>query len=126
VPQFSILIIVPRRQRARFAPCTIPTAAVKSVMPSRPSVVALGAEVDDQILSLYGRGMSTQDSVATFKEMYDADVSAGLISKVTDAVLERVVEWQSRPLDNLYPIVFLDCIVLKIRQYERGLSVFSC
>ncbi len=46
VPQFAILIIVPRRERARFARCTIPTAAVKSAMPSRPSVVALGAEVD--------------------------------------------------------------------------------
>ncbi len=79
-------------------------------------------QFDDQILSLYARGMSTRDIVATFKEMYDADVSAGLISKVTDAVLERVVEWQSRPLDNLYPIVFLDCIVLKIRQDKRVIN----
>ena len=73
-------------------------------------------QFDDQILALYARGMSTRDIVATFKEMYDADVSASLISKVTDAVLEQVLEWQSRPLDNLYPIVYLDCIVLKIRQ----------
>lgn len=79
-------------------------------------------QFDDQILSLYARGMSTRDIVATFKEMYDADVSASLISKVTDAVLERVLEWQSRPLDNLYPIVFLDCIVLKIRQDKRVIN----
>jgi len=77
---------------------------------------------DDQILALYAKGMSTRDIVATFKEMYDADVSPTLISKVTDAVLERVVEWQSRPLDEMYPIVYLDCIVLKIRQDKRVIN----
>ena len=79
-------------------------------------------QFDDQILALYARGMSTRDIVATFKEMYDADVSASLISKVTDAVLEQVLEWQSRPLDNLYPIVYLDCIVLRIRQDKRVIN----
>jgi len=79
-------------------------------------------QFDDQILALYARGMSTRDIVATFKEMYDADVSAGLISKVTDAVLDRVLEWQSRPLDTLYPIVYLDCIVLKVRQDKRVIN----
>ena len=77
---------------------------------------------DDQILALYAKGMSTRDIVATFKEMYDADVSPTLISKVADAVLERVVEWQSRPLDEMYPIVYLDCIVLKIRQDKRVIN----
>ena len=72
--------------------------------------------MDDKILSLYAKGMTTREIVATFKEMYDADISAALISKVTDAVIERVVEWQSRPLDAIYPIVYLDCIVVKIRQ----------
>ena len=47
--------------------------------------------------------------------MYDAEVSASLISKVTDAVIERVVEWQNRPLDELYPIVYMDCIRVKVR-----------
>jgi len=79
-------------------------------------------QFDDQILALYAKGMSTRDIVATFKEMYDADVSAALISKVTDAVLERVLEWQSRPLDDIYPIVYLDCIVLKIRQDKRVIN----
>jgi len=72
--------------------------------------------MDSQILSLYAKGMTTRDIVATFKEMYDADVSPTLISKVTDAVIEQVKEWQSRPLDALYPIVYLDCIVVKVRQ----------
>jgi transposase-like protein len=79
-------------------------------------------QFDDQILALYAKGMSTRDIVATFKEMYDADVSPTLISKVTDAVLEQVLEWQSRPLDDIYPIVYLDCIVLKIRQDKRVIN----
>ena len=72
--------------------------------------------MDNQILSLYAKGMTTREIVSTFKELYDADVSAALISKVTDAVKEQVVEWQNRPLDTLYPIVYLDCIVVKVRQ----------
>lgn len=73
-------------------------------------------QMDSQILSLYAKGMTTREIVATFKEMYDADVSATLISKVTDAVKEQVLEWQNRPLNPLYPIVYLDCIVVKVRQ----------
>ncbi len=79
-------------------------------------------QFDEQILALYARGMSTRDIVATFKEMYDADVSASLISRVTEAVLERVLEWQARPLDDIYPIVYLDCIVLKVRQDKRVIN----
>ena len=58
--------------------------------------------------------MTTREIVTTFKEMYGAEVSASLISKVTDAVIDQVVEWQSRPLDAIYPIVYLDCIVVSI------------
>ena len=72
--------------------------------------------MDDQILTLYAKGLTTSEIVDAFKEMYDADVSATLISKVTDRVLEQVTAWQSRPLDTVYPIVYLDCIVLKIRE----------
>lgn len=72
-------------------------------------------QMDSQILSLYAKGMTTREIVATFKEMYDADVSPTLISKVTDAVKEQVAEWQNRPLDALYPIVYMDCIVVKVR-----------
>ena len=72
--------------------------------------------MDSQILSLNTKGMTTREIVSTFKELYDADVSASLISKVTDAVKEQVIEWQNRPLDSIYPIVYLDCIVVKVRQ----------
>lgn len=78
--------------------------------------------MDDKILFLYAQGMTTREIVTTFKEMYDADVSAALISKVTDAVIEQVVEWQSRPLDAIYPIVYLDCIVVKIRQDKKVIN----
>jgi len=76
-------------------------------------------QMDDQILTLYAKGLTTREIVDTFKEMYDADVSATLISKVTDRVLEQVTAWQSRPLDTVYPIMYLDCIVLKIREGMR-------
>ncbi|MEY8251939.1 MAG: IS256 family transposase [Colwellia sp.] len=78
--------------------------------------------MDEKIHCLYAKGMSTREIVATFKEMYDADVSASLISKVTDAVIDQVIEWQSRPLDSIYPIVYLDCIVVKIRQDKRVIN----
>lgn len=79
-------------------------------------------QMDDQILALYAKGLSTRDIVDAFKEMYDADVSATLISKVTDRVIDEVIQWQSRPLDAVYPIVYLDCIVLKIRENKRVIN----
>jgi transposase-like protein len=75
--------------------------------------------MDDKILFLYAQGMSTREIVTTFEELYGADISASLVSKVTNAVIDEVIEWQSRPLDEIYPIVYLDCIVLKIRQDKR-------
>ena len=78
--------------------------------------------MDDKIHCLYAKGMSTREIVSAFKEMYDADVSPTLISKVTNAVMEQVIEWQSRPLDAVYPIVYLDCIVVKIRQDKQVIN----
>ena len=78
--------------------------------------------MDDKIHCLYAKGMTTREIVAAFKEMYDADVSAALISKVTNAVIEQVIEWQSRPLDAVYPIVYLDCIVVKVRQDKQVIN----
>ncbi len=78
--------------------------------------------MDNQILSLYAKGMTTREIAAAFKELYDADVSPALISKVTDTVMEQIVEWQNRPLDAVYPIVYLDCIVLKVRQDSRVIN----
>jgi transposase-like protein len=74
---------------------------------------------DDKILTLYAKGMSTRDIVETFRELYGADISPTFVSNVTEAVLGKVIEWQSRPLDALYPILYLDCIDVKIRQDKR-------
>lgn len=91
-----------------------------------PTIVSKGQTritgMDDQILSLYAKGMSTRDIAAAFGEMYGVEVSASLISQVTNAVIDRVIEWQNRPLDRVYPIVYLDCIVLKIRQDKRVIN----
>ena len=73
-------------------------------------------EFDQQILALYAKGMTTRDIADAFKEMYDADVSHSLISRVTDAVIDEVNTWQNRPLDEVYPIVYLDAIVVKCRK----------
>lgn len=78
--------------------------------------------MDDQILSLYAKGMSTRDIVDAFQEMYGAEISAGLISQVTNTVIEQVEEWQNRPLDAVYPIVYFDCIVVKIRQDKKVIN----
>lgn len=78
--------------------------------------------MDEQILSLYAKGMSTRDIVDAFQEMYGADISAGLVSQVTNSVLDKVIEWQNRPLDAIYPIVYFDCIVIKIRQDKQVIN----
>ncbi len=78
--------------------------------------------MDDQIMALYAKGMSTRDIVDTFEEMYGVDISPAPVSQVTNSVMERVVEWQSRPLEPVYPIVYLDCIVVKIRQDKRVIN----
>jgi putative transposase len=70
---------------------------------------------DDKILALYARGMSTRDISAHLEEIYGVEVGRDLISKVTDAVMEDARAWQTRPLDDVYPVVFLDALVLKIR-----------
>ena len=73
-------------------------------------------------MHFYTQGLSTLEIADTFKDLYDADVSPGLISNITNAVIEQVIEWQSRPLDPVYPIVYLDCIVLKIRQDKQVIN----
>jgi putative transposase len=70
---------------------------------------------DEKILALYARGLSTRDIEAHLEEIYGVKVGRELISRVTDAVMDDVREWAKRPLEDIYPIVFLDCMVLKIR-----------
>jgi putative transposase len=81
-----------------------------------------GLCADSKILSLYSRGMSVRDVQAQLQDLYGVDVSAGLISKVTDAVEEERKLWQNRGLDRVYPIVYFDAIVVKVRQDGRVIN----
>lgn len=70
---------------------------------------------DEKVLSLYARGMTVREIQAHLQEMYGAEVSPSLISTVTDAVVDEAKAWQARPLEAVYPIVYLDCIHVKVR-----------
>jgi putative transposase len=84
-----------------------------------PQIVAKGETrldgFDDKIISLYARGMTVREIQGHLRELYAVDVSPDLISRVTDAVLDEVREWQNRPLDTVYPVVFFDALRVKIR-----------
>jgi putative transposase len=85
-----------------------------------PQLIAKGqTRFDDKVLSLYARGMSVREIQGHLTELYAIDVSPDLISRVTDAVLDEVRAWQSRPLDPVYPVVFFDALRVKIR--DEGL-----
>src|ERR1700741_5585559 len=88
-----------------------------------PLVIAKGQTrfdgFDDNILSLYARGMTVREIQGHLAELYGAEVSPDLISRLTDAVLDEVREWQNRPLDTVYPVVFFDALRVKIR--DEGL-----
>ncbi len=71
---------------------------------------------DDKVISLYARGMTVREIQGHLEEMYGAEVSPSLISSITDAVADEVKAWQARPLDPVYPIVYLDCIHVKVRE----------
>jgi putative transposase len=77
---------------------------------------------DDKILSLYARGMTTRDIQAQLQDLYGVEVSAGLISNVTDAVEDERKLWQNRPLERVYPIVYFDALVIKVRQDGRVIN----
>jgi len=96
-------IEVPRDRQGSFEPQLIPKHQTR------------WTGFDDKILSLYARGMTVREIQSHLEEMYGTEVSPTLISSVTDAVIEEVKAWQGRPLDSVYPIVYLDCIHVKIR-----------
>ena len=95
---------VPRDRAGTFEPKIVPKRTRR-----------LGS-VDDMILSLYARGVTTRDIKEHLAEVYGAEVSPGLISNVTDVVQDEITQWQTRPIDAVYPIVYIDAIVVKIRE----------
>jgi putative transposase len=98
-----VRIEVPRDRNGSFEPRIVPKGRRR-----------LG-QVDDMILSLYARGMTTRDIQAHLAEVYGAQVSPALVSRITEVVHEEVTSWQTRPLDAVYPILYIDALVIKVR-----------
>ena len=82
----------------------------------------LGAGLDKQILTLYSKGSSYEDISTYLHEMYDLDVSSSAIGRITDKIIPLIQEWQSRPLNEVYPIVWLDAIHYKVREEGRVIT----
>ena len=103
-----LVIDVPRDRESSFDPILIPKRTTRIV------------GLDEKIISLYAKGMSVRDIQEQLKELYGgAEISTGLISQITDGILEDVKAWQNRPLESVYPIVFFDCIVVNVRMEKR-------
>jgi putative transposase len=99
----EVRLAVPRDRAGSFTPTIVPRGARR-----------LG-KIEDMVLSLYSRGMTTRDIEAHLREVYGVSASRELISNVTDVVVEEIALWQSRPLDEVYPIVYVDGIRLRIK-----------
>jgi putative transposase len=76
-------------------------------------------QLEDQIIAMYAKGLSTRDIEKHMQDIYGIDISPTMVSKITDKILPMITEWQSRPLERIYPIVFLDVIHFKVRQDSR-------
>jgi transposase-like protein len=99
----EVTIEVPRDRLGTFEPQIVPKHQRRL------------AGFDEAVISLYAKGMTTGDIVAHLEEVYDTDMSRDLVSAVTDQVLVDMREWQSRPLDPVYPVILIDAIMLKVR-----------
>jgi putative transposase len=99
----AVPVLVPRDRNGEFEPQLIPKHQRRL------------NGFNDIIISLVARGMSTRDVQAHIADAYQVDISPELVSKITDAVLPELRAWQSRPLDAVYPIMYLDAIVVKVR-----------
>ena len=99
----KVRLDVPRDRNASFEPATVPKGQRRL------------DGLSGNVISLYAKGMTTGDIRAHLAEIYDTDVSADTISRITDAVLDDLQVWQQRPLDRIYPVIVIDAIVVKIR-----------
>ena len=106
----NLEIAVPRDRNSRFEPIILPKGQSRF------------SGFDDKIIALYARGMTTRDIQAHLEEMYGVEISPSLVSQVTRAVQEEVTLWQNRPLDEVYPIIYLDAIRVKVRQEGRVIN----
>lgn len=98
---------IPRDRNAEFEPQVIKKYETTS------------NQLEEQIIAMYAKGMSTRDIEDHMRDLYGIDVSPTMVSKITDKIMPMIAEWQSRPLERIYPIVFLDAIHFKVRQDNR-------
>lgn len=106
----ELALEVPRDRQATFEPVIVPKHARRL------------AGLDEKIIGLYATGMSDREISRQLEDIYGVDISPSLISDVTNAVMDEVTTWQSRPLDAIYPIVYLDAFILKIRHEKRVIN----
>ena len=111
----EVNIEVPRDRKSEFEPI---------IVEKRKSDIT---GIEDKIISMYSRGMTTRDIQDHIEEIYGYSVSSETVSNITNSVLEKAKEWQSRPLEKVYPIVFMDALVLKIRRdgHIQNTSVYA-
>ena len=103
-------IFVPRDRRGEFEPQVIEKRQTRT------------DDLENRVLAMYSKGMSTRDIEDHLRDIYGVDASASMISRITDKIMPAVTEWQNRPLDSVYPIVFLDGIVFKVRKDARVIN----
>lgn len=103
-------IAVPRDRNGEFEPKVIEKRQTRT------------DEIEQKIMAMYAKGMSQRDIEDTLREIYGTEVSQGMISKITDKILPEVNEWQNRPLERIYPVVFFDGIVFNSRKDSRIVS----
>ncbi len=101
--QGSVTLAVPRDREGSYEPLLVPNGSQRF------------AGLDEKVIGLYARGLSTRDIQAQLQEFYAVELSPSLISNITDSVLAEVTVWQNRPLEAVYPIVYLDALVSKVR-----------
>lgn len=100
-------LTIPRDRNAEFEPQIIKKYETTS------------NQLEEQIIAMYAKGMSTRDIEEHMRDIYGIDVSPAMVSKVTDKILPMITEWQARPLERIYPIVYLDAIHFKVRKESR-------
>jgi putative transposase len=100
----QVEIEIPRDRQGSFEPILVPKHKTRL------------SGLDEKIIGMYGKGLSDRDIQAQLQDLYGVEIAVGLISEITDAVLDELRTWQNRPLDSVYPILYLDCLHLKIRK----------
>ena len=95
---------IPRDRNSNFEPLVVPK--------NKRDI----SGIEDKVISLYARGMSTRDIHDQIKDIYGIEMSAEMVSKITDKILPEIKEWQNRPLKAIYPIIFMDAIHYKVRE----------